>query len=725
LIALTWWRREAELSEDDKLHQLFEKHQLLPDSDRPKFLKSIRTYDTLLADRLESLIADEAPTNPSGPANSPDESIGLESSLTEVAMADIVERLAKTRPKESRYELRGEIARGGMGAIIKVWDKTLRRTLAMKVALGKEDPDKPGSTPAIDERTLGRFLDEAQVTGQLDHPGIVPVYELGVDDDGQVYFTMRMVKGQTLSDIFDFVKRGEEGWTQSRVLGVILKVCEAMAYAHSKNVIHRDLKPANIMVGRFGEVYVMDWGLARVLGKDDSRDIRVRPDTTASIHSARRDVSNETPDSPLLTMNGDVVGTPAYMSPEQATGLIEAMGAHSDVYAVGAILYQLLAGHMPYVPPGALLNNYAVWSRVQEGPPAPIEQVAKRVSPELLAVCKKAMQRETEERYPDMITLGDELRACMEKGVVRALSSTPLGRMRGWWRRQSLLIRVGAILFYPLSILIGALDYFSIIKEPKFDSIELSSLEWIFILLAFVVVIGFALLLLAAFRAKSAVQLFCIVFPLATFTAFDLWHDPILFDDELVFDDMNRFVASLESAHGLHLTQNQLQKLRDIGLLQEDETVILIESPYDGFDQNTLRTMLTNQRVVTWSHSETSPSIQSAKWADITHVQFEAIDPKEMPNTYRTVGVFSGETGLPFSLSTEKGRDHIWAEEMLRRLEWSKTDAGFIMSNLLGSKTREVGFVFRFIDGEYPLECFTVDYESSANESSESGSDER
>ncbi len=131
-----------------------------------------------------------------------------------------------------------------------MWDEDLRRNLAMKVILGKGD-HITGETPSVDSKTLGRFLEEAQVTGQLDHPGIVPVHELGLDDQGQVYFTMKLVKGRDLKAIFDLVHEGKEGWTQTRALNVMLKVCEAMAYAHSKGVIHRDLKPANVMVGKY------------------------------------------------------------------------------------------------------------------------------------------------------------------------------------------------------------------------------------------------------------------------------------------------------------------------------------------------------------------------------------------------------------------------------------------------------------------------------------------
>jgi Protein kinase domain len=163
-------------------------------------------------------------------------------------------RLSGRAPASGRYHLKGEVARGGMGAVLRVWDEDLRRHLAMKVLLGKGQAEPRGDTPPVDKRQLARFLEEAQVTGQLDHPGIVPVHELGLDAEGRVFFTMKLVKGRTLAEVFDELHRGEGDWTQARVLGLILKVCEAMSYAHAKGVIHRDLKPANVMVGRFGEV---------------------------------------------------------------------------------------------------------------------------------------------------------------------------------------------------------------------------------------------------------------------------------------------------------------------------------------------------------------------------------------------------------------------------------------------------------------------------------------
>lgn len=370
---------------------------------------------------------------------------------------------------ESRYEILGEFARGGMGAILRVWDRDLRRTLAMKVVLGQADAESNDGSSELDENTLGRFLEEAQVTGQLDHPGIVPVHELGLDTDRQVYFTMKLVKGRDLKAIFDLVKTGEEDWTQTRALGVLLKVCEAMSYAHSKKVIHRDLKPANIMVGPFGEVYVMDWGLAHVAGQQDTKDIRVRPAESASlsrVHSDRRD--DATPDSPLLTMDGDVMGTPAFMSPEQARGEIEAMGPASDVYSLGGILYQLLAGHMPYVPPNAKVNAYAVWALTQQAPPTPIAQLAPQAPEELVAICEKAMERDPSQRYADMGAMAGDLQAFLEGRVVQAHRTGALIELRKWVSRNKAL---AATLAAALMLVVGGSTSWSLVLADKNEEI--------------------------------------------------------------------------------------------------------------------------------------------------------------------------------------------------------------------------------------------------------------
>jgi tRNA A-37 threonylcarbamoyl transferase component Bud32 len=337
-----------------------------------------------------------------------------------------------------RYRVRGELARGGMGMILRIWDEDLRRHLAMKVILGKAEARDGGATPPIDASRIARFLEEAQVTGQLDHPGIVPVHELGLDPEGRLYFTMKLVKGRSLKEVFDLVKDGQEGWTQTRALGVLLKVCEAMAYAHDKGVIHRDLKPGNVMVGKFGEVHVMDWGLSRILGQQDEKDIRVREELALSteLRSDRHGHRGDTPDSPLYTMDGDVVGTPAYMPPEQAAGSMSEVGPHSDVYAMGAMLYHLLAGHMPYVPSGARLSNYAIWGLVQQGPPTSVAQLSPGTPAELVAICEKAMARDWKQRYRDMSELAADFSAYVEHRVVAAHETGTWAETKKWVERN-------------------------------------------------------------------------------------------------------------------------------------------------------------------------------------------------------------------------------------------------------------------------------------------------
>ena len=232
------------------------------------------------------------------------------------------------------YQLLGEIARGGMGVILKGHDTDLGRDIAVKVL----DPEL-SKRPEV----VQRFVEEAQIGGQLQHPGIVPVYDLGLMADDRPYFTMKLVKGRTLAALFQQRKTPSDN--RGRLLAIFESVCQTMAYAHSKGVLHRDLKPANIMVGAFGEVQVVDWGLAKVLHRGGVADERRAKQT---LHTVIETVRSGPGSSGSDSLVGSVMGTPAYMAPEQAQGEIEKLDERADVFSLGAILCEILTGRPPY-----------------------------------------------------------------------------------------------------------------------------------------------------------------------------------------------------------------------------------------------------------------------------------------------------------------------------------------------------------------------------------------
>lgn len=374
--------------------------------------------------------------------------------------SSILARLAAKGPKGHRFALQGEVARGGMGAILKVWDPYLRRNLAMKVMLEHSKYSDTSRTFSTRESHLSRFLEEAQITGQLDHPGIVPIHELGLDSNGRVFFTMPLVKGQDFKSVIKEIRSAKGKWSLSRGLGVVIRVCQTMAYAHSKGVIHRDLKPRNVMVGRFGETYVMDWGLAKVLGKakdkKGKREDRNATQSLSQVRTDRRDASYTDPESPLVTLDGDVLGTPAYMSPEQARGMMELIGRRSDIYAVGCILYHLLSGMPPYLSASGGLKHspHAILNRVLDGPPKPLHEVDSEISPELVSICDKAMARDMKLRYASMEEMAEDLQAYLDGRVVRAYQSGAAAEFKKWVRRnRATAVSLSAVAF----LLVGSL----------------------------------------------------------------------------------------------------------------------------------------------------------------------------------------------------------------------------------------------------------------------------
>ena len=228
------------------------------------------------------------------------------------------------------YDLLDEVGRGGMGVVYRARDVALDREVAVKILQDKYAPDSG---------TARRFVDEARITGQLQHPGIPAVYQVGTFADGRPFLAMKLIKGQTLDEL---LKSG----VQVDALAITEAVGQAVGYAHAHGVNHRDLKPANIMVGAFGEVQVMDWGLAKVLMVSHDAQRRVNTDPEATV--AQTEIRTARDSDGSFTQAGSILGTPAFMAPEQASGELDKVGTSSDVFGLGAILCVLLTGKPPF-----------------------------------------------------------------------------------------------------------------------------------------------------------------------------------------------------------------------------------------------------------------------------------------------------------------------------------------------------------------------------------------
>lgn len=295
-----------------------------------------------------------------------------------------------------RFVDQGEIGRGGMGTVHRIVDQIIRRDAAMKII------EKRFASTEV----ARRFLEEAQITGQLDHPNIAPVYDVGLDENGSPhFFTMKLVRGHTLSELLQQDADTSLGRTRlERVLNVMIKVCDAVAFAHSRGVVHRDLKPDNIMVGTYGQVYVMDWGIARIMpAASDVESEGARPVV----------VSGRNPEE-IADEEGQVIGTIAYMSPEQALGDVHRIDQRTDVFGLGAVLYQVLTGG----PPHQGDRSFQVLTKARQGVIPPPEEVAgdREVPPQLAQIAMRALAARQEDRYQTVAAFKSELEDVLRGG---------------------------------------------------------------------------------------------------------------------------------------------------------------------------------------------------------------------------------------------------------------------------------------------------------------------
>jgi serine/threonine-protein kinase len=357
-------------------------------------------------------------------------------------------RLQSSRPQIAgmRFQILRPHAEGGIGQVFLAQDGELHRQVALKEIM---------PCHADDQESRARFVQEAEITGQLEHPGIVPVYGMGRYPDGRPYYAMRFIPGQNLQEALDRFHKEKapgamRGITFRQLLRRFLDVCNAVAYAYSRGILHRDLKPSNIMLGQFGETLVVDWGLAKAMDQTEAAltiDKCNRRNLSTVQSGLLKPRSSSEP-----TQHGRAIGTPAFMSPEQAAGKVDELGPTTDVYSLGAVLYVILTGRAPFDG-----DIGAVLRRVQMGDFPDPRRVNSQTPRALEAVCQKAMARRPADRYPTALALAADVEHWLSDEPVTAHADAFAERLARWARsHRSLVVGVSATILVAVITLSAA-----------------------------------------------------------------------------------------------------------------------------------------------------------------------------------------------------------------------------------------------------------------------------